>query len=991
MKNSTAIALDVRALCSAWAAASSPGSDARESISSPSSGGVDLGSLSLGSVAPGCTLDMPVRMVYASHFQVRPSSTGSAAAGAILGGAMMGTGEEVDFEWSTALPLLANSVDTCRDDWVSCGGKRDISAKGGEATDREIAVKLVVHAESKSEGCVLVTVLPPVTVVNALPCPVSFHASLPQSSAEGDHSSRPKVIEAGKIPTAETAYLHSPEVGDGAELSAKISRHGWSGTVRLLATSLENLRLGDWAKGETVLDMPCIGSEGLLRIRCQYEALVRPSCPALKLTLFCSHWLVDRSGLRLGFGVSEKKRLPVPAEGASKEEEDDAATEAELQPKETGVHVSPVNSVSCASEGGTVVTTATVGGLLYSDREYTFKADSLPEKMRGATMIRTSCSDKRNDSQFYLRFRVAEASTVHVLYDRRCSSPPEWLTSEFRATSMRVKVSHKTKKGKVAECPLGAWTRSAPAGSWVNLGGNKAHKADTMYLVVITEEDLAIPLEAAAATIKRTINSREDLEESWAIGTEGLSLCNSPEEIMRVAVPEGAGLGGGGDGGGVGFHDEFTKDAWSDELDVPPGTQGVFKVKGTRGEMYELALRSELCPGLFRRTTQVTVVPRYCLVNLLADEKILLKERGAPDASAVSVPPGGRIPWHWLQGNRGKAEVSVRTEGTAWSYGDIVIDSVGTTALHLPFFSENEEMDEQHRGQAGGPPMKQAETFDESDSGGSGRKSGKVRGPTQLSRLCGEQTVVHVDVGLADDNFKDEYAVLVVFWKATDRRFTSIYSAHNSSPVAVRMHQAGAGRREDQILKAKASWRLEHGDKRQLGWAYPAQDRSLCITAGVATRSAELKTDTIGNYVKIPTGLEKEAGPEYVWASVMVKDGTKVVRVSSRSPPGSSKRRANREQQQQEEEQPANMETEAAIKRKRESEDPTLRMSVNMRGFGLSLVGPIDGRRQEIIYAQVSLRMFIGCCLLRASPLVFRCLRVHALARGCCVVTVRVG
>ena len=94
--------------------------------------------------------------------------------------------------------------------------------------------------------------------------------------------------------------------------------------------------------------------------------------------------------------------------------------------------------------------------------------------------------------------------------------------------------------------------------------------------------------------------------------------------------------------------------------------------------MYELALRVELYPGLFRRTIQVTTVPRYCLVNQLAERRIWLKEPGAPD---VCLPPGGRLPWQWVRGNG-----SVRTEGAPWSYLYIAIDRVGTTALHIALF-----------------------------------------------------------------------------------------------------------------------------------------------------------------------------------------------------------------------------------------------------------------------------------------------------------------
>ncbi len=991
LTNNTGLPLEVRALCSAWPRGEQdgPGSPRTSFFSK------GPGERSLGCVAPGDTLDVPVKMVYASHLQLRPvpasSSSAAFASIASVGRDAQGSPEDNKlFEWSAPLPMLANNVDTSRDDWVLC---REVAGGAGEGGGGAAlaTIRLVLHAETTPEGCVVMAVLPPVTVVNALPCSLSFRAFLPAASAGG--SSAARMLETGRVPTSETAYLHTVEVGDGARFSVKISHHGWSAAESLLPPTREELRSGRWANRIVTFKLPCSrgdggagpgaggrGGDGHLEIVCHCEPRVGTSCPAVRMQMYCTHWLVDRSGLRLGFGVSEKRRLPVPVvrRKAALLQEEEGSESGEAQ-SPLQVHVSPVEQLSCANTTGVVVSTATVGGPLYTDREYTFKDDSLPRKFLGATMIRTACADKANGLQHFLRFRVVEASTVHVLFDRRCPSPPGWLTSGFRLTSTRVHVAHTTSKGKKAECPFVVWSRDAPAGSWINLGGNKAPKAGTMYLVVVTEEDVALPSGLASSAgasspsssgiIKRKISSREDLMESWTLGTEGLSLCNSPKERVRVAVPEGAGRGidaGGGVYGDDGFGG-YTRDAWSDELDVPGGANGVFQVKGTRGEVYELALRAEACPGTFRRTTQVTVIPRYCVVNLVRGESIWLKEPGAPESSAVCVPPGGRLPWHWMLGESKNAGVQVKTEGTAWSYGDVVINRVGTTALHIPFFGEDEDLDGQYRGQAGGPPMKMPETFGGSGSGGGRGATGgsKGGGPTRLDKLEGEQTVVHVDVQLADQTFVDEYAVLVVFWKANER-FAPIYSALNASPVTVRLHQAGGDRDERQVLSAKAVWKLRPGERRQIGWAYPAAHRSLLISAGKGTRAVELSTDTVGNYVKIPTGLTRGGGaggggaakgPSFVWARVIVKGATKVIHISSRSTLGSSARKGSgggREgKQQQQQDQQQNLEKEAASKRKTESEAPALELAVDMQGFGLSLIGPVNGRRQELVYAQV--------------------------------------
>ena len=1082
--NSTGLALEVRALCSAWP----PTEDFSEGP----------GRRSLGFVSPGCTLDVPVRMVYASHVQVRPapfSSSSAAAFASVAVGGRVGVpppAEEKPFEWSAPLPLLSNNVDTSRDDWVSCrqlvgGGGGGGGVDAGAPT--MATIRLVVHAKTTAEGCVLMTVLPPVTVVNTLPCPLSFRAFLPAEAVVRQDSwglvppaaaaaAKPaaRLLEVGRVPTSESVPLHTLEVGDGAKLSIKIEHHGWSAALVLLPSTPEELRAGGWASRRVTFKLPCSrddgvggagrGSGGYLEVRCLFEPVVGPSCPALRLHLFCTQWLVDRSGLGLGFGVADNRRIPVPVV------RHDAVAPTGPQQPPLQAHVSPVEQLSCASARGVVVATATVGGLLYTDRSYRFQKESLPPAFLGATMIRTACSDKKDGSEHFLRFRVLEASTVHVLFDRHCPCPPDWLTSGFRLTAKRVRVSDSSRSragaGVVARGAFVVWSRNAAAGSWVNLGGNRAKGADTMYIVVVTEQEIAVPGTAvsSAGVFRRKIGSREDLMESWTLGSEGLLLCNSPEERIRVAVPEGAGggVGGGGVYGQDGL-DGYTRDAWSSELHVPGGASGVFQVRGGQGEIYELALRAQACPGKFHRTTQVTVIPRYCVVNLLRDESIWLKEPGAPESAAVRVPPGGRVPWHWLLGNNRNAGVRVRTEGTTWSYGEVVINRVGTTALHVPSLGNNERPTGQSRGQAGsggGGSGRGAYASDMLDIFGSappagGGVSGGVSGgggQARLGKREGDQTVVHVDVQLPDDPFDYEYSLLVVFWKAGER-FAPIYSATNASPVAVHLRQAGAESADRQPLGAKDVWKLEPGEQREIGWAYPAAQRSLLISAAVGgSRGVELSTDTAGNYAKIPTGVTVGSDdlllapastvPKFIWASVVVKGATKVIHISSRPPLGSSggkggsvgdgqqqqQQQQQQRQQQQQQYQPqppfqqqphqqyqqyqqqryqpqsqqqppfqqqsqyqqqhyqqqqyhhqqqhqhqhqhpgqlyqqqqqqqqpqpqSNLDKEAASKRMQESEAPALELAVDMRGFGFSVIGPVNGRRQELIYAQVCL------------------------------------
>ena len=97
----------------------------------------------------------------------------------------------------------------------------------------------------------------------------------------------------------------------------------------------------------------------------------------------------------------------------------------------------------------------------------------------------------------------------------------------------------------------------------------------------------------------------------------------------------------------------------------------------------------------------------------------------------------------------------------------------------------------------------------------------------------------------------DQYAVVVVFWKTTGQRFIhpppKYIRRAIRSPVVVRLHQAGTNCREGAILRAKSSWKLEPGDERQMGWAYPFEERSIYITAGTGTRVVVMNTDYDGS------------------------------------------------------------------------------------------------------------------------------------------------
>jgi hypothetical protein len=75
---------------------------------------------------------------------------------------------------------------------------------------------------------------------------------------------------------------------------------------------------------------------------------------------------------------------------------------------------------------------------------------------------------------------------------------------------------------------------------------------------------------------------------------------------------------------------------------------------------------SNATPPLFLRPTlQITVVPRFCVVNLLRDGPLLLRQRGAHTADPLCIAPGAHAPWHWPDQRAEKVSWVVIVLGTS--------------------------------------------------------------------------------------------------------------------------------------------------------------------------------------------------------------------------------------------------------------------------------------------------------------------------------------
>lgn len=121
----------------------------------------------------------------------------------------------------------------------------------------------------------------------------------------------------------------------------------------------------------------------------------------------------------------------------------------------------------------------------YIDRGYTIL--SLPDELKGGTLIMTANDDKNSTGDDFLTFEVTSSVIVYVLHDSRGEeekggTPPKWLTDKFeKIPDWKVEVTD-TNMGYFC-----VWKAEFPKGK-IQLGGNADPPASgqgSNYIVVL--------------------------------------------------------------------------------------------------------------------------------------------------------------------------------------------------------------------------------------------------------------------------------------------------------------------------------------------------------------------------------------------------------------------------------------------------------------------------------------------------------------------------
>jgi hypothetical protein len=624
----------------------------------------------------------------------------------------------------------------------------------------------------------------------------------------------------------------------------------------------------------------------------------------LHMSMYVRCWIVDRTGLNLGFCEDPSKLGPSHAKVGR------ARTRASLPPsfgghpsqgakggaKGGGVtsFVPPVARIvdvvvengsrdgKRQAECGYEVREVDNGNEIYTDRPCLFT--NLPPRLRRKTALLTPNDDRGrrqggSDGRV-VSFKVSQAAEVYLLYDvsGRCiegKTLPAWVkeggwkkaedfplivinTQRHEEGVIKFQVYRKH-VDKLEEVVLGANAAGRK-------GGEEAWKGrqsrNNNYTVLVVQDpagagggfggDRAFAESASTVLVPsaaemQLLQAREEEGEESELGM----YLYDPRKVKKVSV----------------CVDEDTG-AWSKPLDVEGLVdRGVFDVPG-KETSYDLSLTVSVCPGVFGLTKLVMVTPRFMLVNCL-DEEVMVRQAGVEDRPPVLLPARGRSPFYWAsKQTQRQREMQIMIPGTTgWSYGGVCLERVGGTAVLLP--QEND-------------PRRQT------------------------------PTVMHVEVKLGEG--EEECAVVVALWKPRPVD-PPLYAVHNYTPYEVHFVQLD-------VRTSKPRWVLPPGQTTMYGWEYPCLRHVLFLRL-FNPRLPEKKLCCEMYLDKVLDGdvIDMGKGNGRIYLKILAQDGTKVLKIVG---------------------------SKSMLRPPRVASQRELTLRLSLPGLGLSLVGADEeeGRRE---------------------------------------------
>ena len=255
--------------------------------------------------------------------------------------------------------------------------------------------------------------------------------------------------------------------------------------------------------------------------------------------------------------------------------------------------------------------TVEAGDYVYSDRKFTWTY--LPEALLNHLYIRTPCNDKLRRSRSMMRFHVKKDTYIIVLRDSRGNKNKgmRWLKDDGFQDLVGHAIARRILRGSLQEVYFTLHGKFFQAGSLVSLGGNYSKEITAMYTVFCISDDSQT---SAHLSILSQIQFNHKYQRSlanrcWQDGGEGVSLFFSGDDTIQIGVKKCS--------------------AWSEELRISMTNvshKHNFEVLDHKTKhAYQLSYRMRYMPGVFDRTQEVCVFNRYCVVNLMEEDIMLLQ------------------------------------------------------------------------------------------------------------------------------------------------------------------------------------------------------------------------------------------------------------------------------------------------------------------------------------------------------------------------------
>ena len=736
------------------------------------------------------------------------------------------------FKWSQAIPCALQTLDYTKHQDILCVQHCKNSSSGqSRMDDSEFINNLPIRSKITQENSFIsVSFTTYVELTNLLPCTMRYRCfnSFDLNNVEDT------VIcaEEGSLIPGEICKLTYVSLLYETFVTFKLGNYSWSPKILLteLIGKLKFSEKHDQNQRTDILhefiEFP--GEEGidlLLRMDIQsdmYQGLTT-------LSIYSSNVLVDRTGLglsvRSNVSLKNMKTGRTTTSVMNRPSHEDSSSNSTSQAGATSRCDSAMELCDffVRSENEYTIDIGNIGSIVHSDRSYKFTY--LPPVLCGQTFISTPCEDRALQASNidFMRFRIKYSAVVLILINKLVSKPPRWIRKGGYRCLVEQAIASGSYKGAEIEIHYSIYGKLYSPHAVVNLGSNFSRDCREMYSVFVVGLNARGGSEIVEQVTYNRFNSqRIEAARVWSSGGSGLTLFDTSDDCI-----------------GVGTGDGLARSKRKLKLNtLGTSAKGNFEIYHySSGKIFQLAYNVQSLPGAFFRTTAVTVMPQYCIVNCLG-EAVEVRQQGS--ALSQFVEPCCSEGWH-KNISQSKTAIQIRFASTLWSHGCVDVNEIGATSLLLPVI----------------------------ESKSKAAKSGRTH------------MVVNVEVKVADSS--DMCLISVTIWESKSTEMAPL-SIRNETrlPISVKQNKVVFDVPEEannfEMTVPPLTWT-------RYGWADPEQSKKVLIAAGDApfcqhTRTMTISTLKLNSKIRLPVSDISLRQQVKEWNKCLVKEVVLTVETS---------------------------------------------------------------------------------------------------------------